>query len=102
MPVLLENWSVGVFSNVYQAPEMRSSYLTGTVYGHPRKKDGTEIDTTPIAAVNGLLVTTRTGTVYQLGAPNPEYLSWLKENNIPFDPAEPIKEHHGSPQKNIK
>lgn len=41
--------------------------LSGEAWGDPRRKDGTQIVTTPVTMADGLLVETRSGSTYQLG-----------------------------------
>lgn len=58
----LENWSV--------IPPKR---LHGFVYGHPSYQDGTEIETGIIHGRRRESVVTRSGNIYDLGEPNPDY-----------------------------
>ncbi len=41
-------------------------YLVGFVYGHPGHEDGTDIRTSPIAVIEGRIITTSSGNVYEL------------------------------------
>ena len=92
----LENWSVGdKGKNPYMAPELRKKYLNGEVYDNHNFKDGTNITTSSIKNVDleleSAIVTTSSGSKYRLGKPSEEYLKWLKDNNITFNPNNPIK-----------
>lgn len=72
----LEQWSV-VSSNPYLPPEF-SGKLSGIVYGHPLQPDGKQVTTSRIKSACGRLVTTRSGTTYELGAAAPEYREWVR------------------------
>ena len=78
----IQNWSVQHLpADMYTAPEQLGVCLRGEVYGHVSQQmaDGDTITTSRIVAVDGSLVTTKSGTVYTLGAINPEYLEWCKK-----------------------
>lgn len=91
--IKLENWSVvhGNHGNTdsYIAPEFQS--LRGKVYNHPRHKDGTVVKTSRIIEISGKIVKTYSGSVYELGEVSPEYVDWMKKNNIEMDQENPIK-----------
>ena len=94
----LDNWSCGpVIDDPYLAPERAGLCLHGTVTGHHRIPDGETIRTNRVAKVNGRTVVTESGTVYELGNPDPEYLAWMAQHNIPFDPDFPIRVRSGAP-----
>lgn len=76
----LENWKMVELADPFMAPEMRSPRLGGNVHGNPRFEEGYAITTSPIESVEGRVVTTRSGSVYELGDPDPEYLKWCQEN----------------------
>lgn len=88
-PIRLEQWAIT--GNPYRDPEAGGQRLSGEVYGDPRACDGKRCLTSPIAAVDGRVITTMSGTRYVLGEPAPEYLWWLNMNNIAFDPENPIR-----------
>ena len=69
----LENWVVE--GNPYAAPEMHLCLLNGEVYGHPSERfpDGKRIAISRVVAVQGESVVTRSGSVYDLGEPDPDY-----------------------------
>jgi len=82
MVILIENWAVTIppNPNPYQDPR-HSLCLTGDVTGHPMMGDG-RLRTSPIKFVNGRLVTTLSGTVYQLGEPDPTYVAWCEKKGV--------------------
>ncbi len=86
----LDNW--WVYRDPYQAPEVPIMSLKGHVYGHPKHKDGNLIRTSDIVSTEGRYVTTKSGSVYELGEPALEYVQWLKDNGLkPIDPIQPVK-----------
>lgn len=72
----IENWSVGRHpkSSPYQAPEYCLA-ISGEVYDSPVFKQGEQITTNVIKNVDfeNQLVTTKSGSVYELGAAHPDY-----------------------------
>lgn len=91
MTARLECWAVYAPDNGYTAPECRPPCLRGIVTGHPRKDDGTKIVTSRIVSSTGRTATTASGTTYELGAPDPEWIAWMVEHGIPFNPDSPIR-----------
>ncbi len=81
MALNITDWSVG--NNAYDAPEIIR--LMGTL------ESGKKIITSPVVAVTGRAVRTASGSVYLLGDISPDYLSWMLENNMPYDHEQPIK-----------
>lgn len=76
----LENWSVTARpTDPYQAPELWGSCLRGDVKGHPKLGD-TEVTTSLIKNVNGRIVTTHSGSIYELGKVDEDYVKWCEEN----------------------
>jgi hypothetical protein len=74
--MILENWAiVSIPSDPYQPPELWPRYLQGNVFGHHRFEDGTPITTSKIMSVSveDKTITTYSGSVYTLGAVDPEY-----------------------------
>lgn len=90
--VRIENWSIiqKPLSH-YDAPECNYSYLQGTVFGHPSKKDGTKVITSKIVLSHKTIVATQSGNLYRLGQPSKDYLEWLEKTGILFDCNEPLK-----------
>jgi len=82
----LRRWSVE--ASVWQAPEVRDIHLVGY------RNDETEhrVITSPIVDIKGKVITTQSGSVYLLEDIDPEYLRWMQENGINFDPENPIKD----------
>lgn len=92
----LENWSVSKrfgSNDAYRDPAVVPSCLVGRVYGHSneRHRDGKEIITSGIESVEGRVVRTRSGSVYELGRIDPEYKAYLKEHHPDWDWRNPIK-----------
>jgi hypothetical protein len=87
--VKLDHWSVK--ANLYQPPEVRSVYLSGIVSGHPNFDDGERISTSRIVAAAGRVVTTRSGRQYHLGRIEPGYRKYLRDNDITYNPKQPVK-----------
>ena len=85
----LENWSV--VADPYQAPEIRTLHLSGD--RTPENGLHNPVTTTRVVEVSGRTVKTRSGSMYILGEPDKEYLTWLDQNKIAFDPENPIKVH---------
>jgi len=78
----LEDWSLSTVVGAYQAPEQGSPVLLGTVSGHPRLADGTEIQTSRISTFDMEAKKAITmNTVYTLGQPLKAYAKWLAEHN---------------------
>lgn len=93
MMIRIENWSlVERDANPYLAPELKNRHLHGVVYGHPRWADGTSVVTSSIKDVDGCIVETHSGSVYELGEPAAEYVEWCKKNGVRVPTKEePIK-----------
>ena len=87
----LENWQVAYETqDPYCPPECNGRILIGTVTGHSRHKDGTQIQTSRLTATEGRMVTTHSGTRYRLGEPSTGYRDWLRDHNPDWDPENPI------------
>lgn len=84
------NWHVTpTWSSLYKAPELRRVCLSGTIAEHKGRKD-CQVMTSYIVAVDGKLITTRSGSVYRLGEIDPEYRKYLAEERPNWDPENPI------------
>lgn len=87
----IEQWSV-CFTDPYAAPEVSRPSVQGNVYGRePRFPDGHPIQTSTIVKVEGKYVTTKSGTVYELGEPDPDYVTWCLANGFGFDRDNPLR-----------
>lgn len=90
----LDNWSVLPGGGPYTAPEVGGKVLSGLVYGHPRHQDGKHVTTSRIEHAEGNIITTHSGSKYELRTPDPEYIKWLKANGhdhtnpVPYFPKE--------------
>lgn len=87
----LNVWSVVSVGNPYTPPECKCTRLHGIVDKHPRLGENVEVTTSTIVKVEGKLVTTHSGSVYELGEPDAGYLRWLEKEGIQFDENNPIK-----------
>lgn len=89
-PVILKGWAVmELDGKAFQVPdEVTRHRLSGQVFGHPKKRDGEEIVSSPVTQVKGrwsevLLVTTESGTVYELqGPPSVDYKAWMTQQGF--------------------
>ena len=88
--IRLENWRV-VGLDPYAPPEMAKISLSGKAYGHPNFEDGHGITTSDVVAVDGRMVTTCSGSQYELGEIDPKYREWLEEHGREHDEENPIK-----------
>jgi hypothetical protein len=90
--MIFENWSVVSDCGPHTPPECRTNQIKGKVYGNPGFPEGAQVTTSNIVKVEGAQVTTRTGSVYTLCKPNPDYVKWCRENgcHVPT-PENPIK-----------
>lgn len=88
--VKIDSWCIVHNQDGYTAPELVTMSLVGHVTGHPRKDDGARVRTSHIVKVNGRIVTTNSGTIYELGEPDQEYVKWCDESGHPFDPEQPF------------
>jgi hypothetical protein len=75
---LLHDWNVVCTSDRYTAPEFRAYRLVGYIYGSEKFPDGYDIKTSQLRGVTsancasfqqGDQVTTRSGSIYELGEP---------------------------------
>ena len=89
--ILLNNWSLRFYwISPDKAPELQQYSLNGDAVNHPRL-GSTFIQTSPIVKVEGRLIHTMSGSLYFLMDIHPDYLDYLKRNNIPYDIDNPIK-----------
>ena len=92
----MECWSISKrlgSNDHYRDPAVIPSCLIGRVYGHgsDRHPDGKEIMTSGIESIEGRLVRTRSGSVYQLGRIDPKYRAYLRETSPDWDYRNPIR-----------
>lgn len=87
-PRLIRNWWVEPHpDDAFLPPEgIQRIYLCGEVDGRTGA-----VRTSRMVAAKGRLVSTRSGSVYELGAPRAEYLEWLASRGLAFDEGQPIK-----------
>jgi hypothetical protein len=85
----INNWSLILISdNPYQAPELRSSAIVGTVVVDNKTK---YIRTSSVVQSLGTIIKTRSGTLYELGEASEEYKKYLVDNGYSFDADCPLK-----------
>lgn len=95
----ITNWSF-VFPNPYRAPEAQRSCISGVCPERRREirpdtsTPNKPISTSYIVEAKGRVLTTRSGSVYELvGDPDPGYLAFLKDKSIAFDPENPFSSY---------
>lgn len=94
----LDNWAcVSASDDPYKSPEASGLALKGQVVDHPRFDDGKLIRTSRVIKATGRTVVTISGSVYELGDPEPGYVAWLKEQGLTFNPDHPIVIRTGQP-----
>ncbi len=88
---VIDNWAC-VYNDeqAFLPPELRVLLIKGTVTGHPKYPDGKRIQTSRVRRVENKIVYTQ-NSVYRLGEPKKDWLDWMEENGIKFDPENPIK-----------
>jgi hypothetical protein len=88
---VIDNWAC-IYNNgdVFTPPELRGLMVDGRVKGHPKYPDDEIILTSIIRKVEKDIIFTQ-NSIYRLGEPRKDWLDWLKENGIKFDPENPIK-----------
>lgn len=70
----LESWSIiALFGHAYEPPELAVRHLRGIVFGHPHFDDGTRVITATITSIQDECFVTRSGSIYELGEPDPDY-----------------------------
>lgn len=88
-PYRMENWSVltvGSYFNEHENKQQPFGYkLVGKVFGNPKHKDGTVVETSPIQAVDGRTVTTHSGSRYTVEVP-----SWTCRESMEFQEVSPM------------
>lgn len=90
---ILQNWSTcrPRLCDPFAAPELTGIALQGVVHGHRHKPDGVRVVTSRVSRVIGKIVTTESGTVYELGDPSEDYLDYLARQGRTFDADQPIR-----------
>lgn len=82
MPKLV-NWKLcEAPGQEYRAPEIRETMLVGEVHDHPRFPNGSRVQTSDLKKLDWRTMTadTASGSHYELGAPDPEWIAWLQKN----------------------
>lgn len=95
--IRLENWSCGYSSDDrYAAPELSRLRLLGVVADESNKRNGKRIQTSAVTKIDGRVITTASGSVYELGEVDPAYLAWIREQGREFNPEQPIADKRKS------
>lgn len=89
MTVKLDDWSFVAnnwkgcqrfpYMDEFQAP-VPGSCLFGRVFGHKKIEDGHRAHTSIVEKIDGRLITTKTGTIYELCDVYSDYDLWMREN----------------------
>lgn len=90
--VHLDEWNTT--ADPYHAPELGKVYLSGLATGHPRYPERHAVTTSRIVGVladDPKVVVTRSGRRYRLGEPKADWLAWLAERGIEFNPERPVR-----------
>jgi len=90
-PILINNWSCVAGQGVtpYTAPECLTIALRGDAVNHP-KLGSKNILTSHIVKAEGRIITTASGSVYQLGTVDPDYAKYMEEQDKPINAINPI------------
>jgi len=80
----LYRWSV--VGDLWKAPEIRNIRLCGY-----RNQEERRVVTSSVKETNGRTITTESGSVYILEDIDPDYLAFLRESGIEYDPENPIR-----------
>lgn len=81
----LRKWSVSYAGTPYDSPESIRISLRG--YRNREKKP---VLTSYIVKAEGRKITTYSGSIYILWDIDPDFLQWMKDNNIPYNEQAPI------------
>ena len=78
MTTRIENWSMHKKFKPYQAPELATWRLCGTVTGHYSLPDGSKVTTSEVVEMNvgEHRAVTKNGTHYVLGRPSSDWRKW--------------------------
>jgi hypothetical protein len=89
----IKNWEMGgKYDPAFTAPEAQEYLIRGEIYNHPDFEDGESVRTASIKSVDGKIITTNSGSEYELENPSEEYVMWCQGAgcHIPTED-EPIK-----------
>jgi hypothetical protein len=90
----LHKWFVTGRKDPYMAPEQVYKRLVGY-----RDNEDKQVTTSAIVNFQGRKITTYSGSIYFLEDIDPDYLQWMIDNSIQYDPENPIKGKNTSDQK---
>ena len=84
---VLHNWAItATTQSCYASPEQLELCLVG--YRDEQEK---RVITSPIVFSDGRTVKTRSGSIYKLAEPDENYLEYLRQSGIEYDPEQPVK-----------
>jgi hypothetical protein len=91
-PKIIEDWALE-FRQVdpFVAPERSPLSLSGFIPGKAER-----VITSPVVKVEGKLVTTSSGSLYQLGQVSTKYRAFLESDRLPIDWENPLASRIGS------
>ncbi len=94
-PIRVDNWRTVHLAGPYVAPEINPVGISGVVPpgADPRRPEGSPITTSMVVAIEGRVVTTKSGTRYILGKIQSAFRRWMRKQGIAFDWRHPIKVH---------
>ena len=78
----ITDWGIIQTPESYKAPEQWPIRLSGVVTGHDRMKDGEQVVTSTLVALNipRKSAKTRSGSCYKLGKPSAAFMAFLKDS----------------------
>lgn len=90
MVTRLEHWSLSKngSGNIYTAPELKPVTLSGIVYNHPVKADGTQVDTSALKDLvfeGGCGKATTLNRIYELGEMAEGYKDFRQAKGLRVD-----------------
>ena len=89
--IKINSWkTVATSHSQYRAPETIGLCLAGEVSGHPRFDDGEAVRTSRVVSIEGRVVSTVSGSVYQLGTIDPLFRKYLKIHRPSWNWRKPI------------
>lgn len=85
----IEQWGTVARGDAYDAPELHGIAVAGEYFDEEKQRTR-YIETSRLVDAEGRRVLTRSGSLYELGAPSPDFLAALKKMGRTFDPENPI------------
>ncbi len=88
---VIDRWGTAFWHGAYTAPELQGICIVGVVRDPTIAEDDRSIRTSKVVGAKGRIVTTQSGSTYELGEPDPAFLAYLAETGRTYDPENPIK-----------